>query len=1457
MTSPMDGFRPEEHPRDSHGRFRDKWGVSGAAKALIDRILNAFKPATFRSDDHAQSYLDSIAGKKKRSPRQAASLDYFTSDGWGDIQSSLRAGNDDGPQIADLDAMMEPLPHDVLLTRVVGADAFGLTPETIGQVEEWTGKLVSDKAFAPSNIGTPLQVEGPHVTISFVAPRGTRAVVPGGSREVILDREQPFRIMKVEPDGHGGVYVYAVVQPKQGAGVPRGLGKELAPSEIAPAVEATPEEIAKRTPGTAVPAAPATRTPLPAPAPQAQPVSPRPRDTTRDQQVQDLRAERDQVGSKVPDRRPTVQAPAAAVAKRRQQLGTLLGQGQPVDWNKKIVKDLRAEAKKRGLKIPTGSRKADIVKLLENDDKGVKPTSPATKKTAKTAVKAPAKIAKKAPATPAKVPVGARVIPRDIEVGDAIVIRTRDVDAQGKVGPEQVKEVKVARIEKRRGRNAGYRFFDDNDDLIITVSSNGKQEIRRKKATPSTAERQAEAKRLQGAAAMSAQIEQLVENGGSTRALRHTANSKRFDVSDEDRAKLLAAIDTGDSGKIKAAIEDLRKGHGLRVIGGRAGEVTRFDRNKHESIGQPIDDGQAVVVVRAGHEVDSISGETVIVDRAAVQRTDQAPSTPAKKAPAKKVAPPKPPRPKPPEDSAQVTPRQVREGDSLFVKQDDGSFKEFKVAKIERTGTGPYVLRDDKGNEISVPPSRKVQHRQRPLDGLDDSSDYELTGIALDYQDEIPEIKHSFRMDILEKISREELIRRLRALGAVSHKRRSAITEQRNGLNDQIDLLGRKRPDADEILDRAAKALADGVEPRKVGDQIRRETALKSGLSSEDRTTLTALATDIKSIKVRPAYITPSGTIDLKHFLQEAGLTEIGSFGTAPTITAMPSRKHSYAYYRIRDDLLSGKIGKAKALKALRDAVDSTARSVVSAKNRKASYGRGAVTDWEDAIIADAPDAIKAYTALIDALEKAKIPPKKRQASLGFTEVGDVLPIDESTFVPTNIREGGVTHRGVALNPKFTHKGFLPFQVPDPPKRDGLTDDENKALDLYLSGTVARALNGSLRKGRTVHGTLPDTGIPGVPKDLDLDHMRRDMDTAIEAGALEQDTELWRGVLLKAPDRARLQPGFILTELGYSSTSADRTQAERMVDYWKSKGLYRGTKPAYFKILARRGQHAAVGHASLEELILPRGQAFRVVREEVGKDGAPVFVLEVVDSRDAAGIVRGRDLLTDYDFGDLPKSGWSIDHGEVRRGIVETQGFDGLPGVLTRQEMDLEVRRGAVEVWRGVKPTASKTGAEIVEEYRTGPMYYGTTGGTLYGTGTYSAAGEAGARSYANSWMQDRKGAVVRMAVRRGARVISYSDIRKLHVKSMPKALQDLDARERAELDAIPATDTDAIQKIIDKYRGLRSKMSSRSQAMADLGNFATLLGYDVIRVPAATAGGVDYYVILNRTAMLVEEEDR
>lgn len=247
-------WKPNLHPRDSKGRFRDKWGLSPAAASYVDRLLARFNPPTLGSDKDAESHL--LKRKPVRSVEQKAALQRFlTRDGNENVQSTLRANDEPTKDIRALDGMMAPLQDDLIVSRVFGPDAFGLSPEQIDGVEEWTGKRVLDAGFSPTNVGTAYPVAGPHVEMRLLVPRGTKAIVvgddggPSEARTVILDREQPIRLGKIQSDGRGGWYVLATVEAARSPGgrePARALGRALPAREKSPAIEATPDELARR-----------------------------------------------------------------------------------------------------------------------------------------------------------------------------------------------------------------------------------------------------------------------------------------------------------------------------------------------------------------------------------------------------------------------------------------------------------------------------------------------------------------------------------------------------------------------------------------------------------------------------------------------------------------------------------------------------------------------------------------------------------------------------------------------------------------------------------------------------------------------------------------------------------------------------------------------------------------------------------------------------------------------------------------------------------------------------------------------------------------------------------------------------------------------------------------------------------------------------------------------------------
>lgn len=716
-------------------------------------------------------------------------------------------------------------------------------------------------------------------------------------------------------------------------------------------------------------------------------------------------------------------------------------------------------------------------------------------------------------------------------------------------------------------------------------------------------------------------------------------------------------------------------------------------------------------------------------------------------------------------------------------------------------------------------------------------------------------------------------------------------TNAKAKLDDHLFNLGRRKPADLTAYNAAAQRLTANHDPKDIAAAMRREAAADKNLSSEDRRTYELLAGAVAKVAKVPPYINKDGFVDLRVLATSASpalsLSELEDpilrdFYGQRTLTfdRDKTKPFSNKYEYTRRQLEQGQITRAKAVKELRLGADNAA-AFTRQLQRKVDYWNNSHdrTTWavqnfkptarDLASLKAGPDAIQQYRALADALAKAKIPARPRAASAPPTELGDVLPIDEKRFRSVDFHNA-VLSRGQPLDPNFKHEGagprggvtFLFGSGFKRPKRAGLTDPENNALDLYTVGRIARDLNGSLRAGRNHHGDSlhPEIGIAKT----DLDDLQADLDSAIENSELTSDAVLWRGVLLKKADQDRLVPGAVFSDHGFASTAAYERGADKVIQNWKAAGLYKGTSPAKFKILAAKGTHGAIGHAQAYEVLLPRDQKFRVIREDKDASGTPVFILEAVKPG-SADYVRGRNLAGVFDYADLPKTGsWgSVDQKGVQKRIYESQGFDGKPQVVSKDELDQAIKRGGVEMFRGVKPAEKKSAEAILEEFRSGPFFYAGSGGRMYGEGIY-AGPRSTAESFANTRALDpnNRGAVTRLALRRDARVISYDDVRKLHLKSMPRVARDIQIQMDAELAKVNPNDFKLIEDIRKKYFKLQAEKAARSTALQDLGNYAALLGYDAIIAkgaagstgPGRQAPSNSYYVVLNRTAILVQD---
>ncbi len=218
--------------------------------------------------------------------------------------------------------------------------------------------------------------------------------------------------------------------------------------------------------------------------------------------------------------------------------------------------------------------------------------------------------------------------------------------------------------------------------------------------------------------------------------------------------------------------------------------------------------------------------------------------------------------------------------------------------------------------------------------------------------------------------------------------------------------------------------------------------------------------------------------------------------------------------------------------------------------------------------------------------------------------------------------------------------------------------------------------------------------------------------------------------------------------------------------------------------------------------------------------------------------VQGRDLRGGVDYERLwaahpqdPTTFQGEDH--TLKPILNTQGFDGPPRVATRHEMDQAVAAGWTPLWRGVGVTR-EAGDGYAEQFRTGDLWAGLG---AYGNGTYAMPDWR--RTDANGYGST----VMRMALHPDARVVSRAELHKL-------------------------MDEDGIGNATRVYKGTEAgRDSPRERVMADEGRYAALHGYDAIMVSYTgdkapspgernEPGSVMEWVVLNRTALMVQEDD-
>lgn len=255
-----------QHPRDTHGRFRASWKMAESVITKILAALASFNPRTFNNDQEAQTYVHGRARGNRFLTNRGPEIERFLR-GYSKANEDLRAGKPN----KDAEAIKKgfsPLPDDLILSRIVSPQAFGVGD--ISQMEELTGKLIHDKGFSSTNIGTPMSHQPGNITMSIVTPKGTNGLIPNTSRpskEIILDTQQPYRVTKVKPDGQGGFNIFAVAVGHSEGETSVDISKSLPEKNVSAGAPQTPET--PQAPAAPGAPAPAVSQPAPVPTPAA------------------------------------------------------------------------------------------------------------------------------------------------------------------------------------------------------------------------------------------------------------------------------------------------------------------------------------------------------------------------------------------------------------------------------------------------------------------------------------------------------------------------------------------------------------------------------------------------------------------------------------------------------------------------------------------------------------------------------------------------------------------------------------------------------------------------------------------------------------------------------------------------------------------------------------------------------------------------------------------------------------------------------------------------------------------------------------------------------------------------------------------------------------------------------------------------------------------------------------
>jgi SPP1 gp7 family putative phage head morphogenesis protein len=210
--------------------------------------------------------------------------------------------------------------------------------------------------------------------------------------------------------------------------------------------------------------------------------------------------------------------------------------------------------------------------------------------------------------------------------------------------------------------------------------------------------------------------------------------------------------------------------------------------------------------------------------------------------------------------------------------------------------------------------------------------------------------------------------------------------------------------------------------------------------------------------------------------------------------------------------------------------------------------------------------------------------------------------------------------------------------------------------------------------------------------------------------------------------------------------------------------------------------------------------------------------------------------------------------------IYNKYGYHDKP-LVSQTEFNRLADEGQPIVFRGVKgfkdPKGDRGGTitaqEAIEDFKTGDRHWAGEG--IYGNGTYSSTKRARAIDYAGG----NEDNVYTMVIRPEAKIIEYKDLNKMmedEYEAIEARYEALKAELRQSAVVDPARPFDEPLSIKEGIRRLNDELDYALEALdMDESGYAVSRGYDMImkRVNVAAYGEEQYYIILNRSAVVVE----